>query len=137
MIRSIIGFLKNYILRQYSEEIRKQEGMEKFTISDRTAAKVQDLLRASAVLDGRNVVEEKDLDNLFYLICMVGNKEEKTRLQGIIDTTKNYFYKDREVLGRVFSIMNIFRQFKIILAGKYMVQDKDLIFVERWEPAKE
>ena len=92
-LRADIGYdgmihdFKNYILRQYSEEMRKKEGMEKYTISDRTTAKVQDLLRASAVLDGRNVVEEKDLDNLFYLICMVGNKEEKTRLQGILDTT--------------------------------------------------
>jgi len=124
-----ILFLKNYILRQYSEEMRKKEGMEKFTISDRTSAKVQDLLRASAVLDGRNVVEEKDLDNLFYLICMVGNKEEKTRLQGIIDTAKNYFYKDKELLGRVFTIMNIFRQFKITLAEKPLIEDEELILV--------
>ena len=128
-IPEYVLFLKNYILRQYREEIRKKEGMDDFTISDRTTAKVQDLLRASAVLDGRLVVEEKDLDNLFYLICMVGNKEAKARLQGIIDTTKNYFYKDKELLGRIFTIMNIFRHFKHILGTKSLVGDEEFIVI--------
>jgi MoxR-like ATPase len=128
-IPEYILFLKNYILRQYIDETQKIENGYNFTISDRTTAKVQDLLRTSAVLDGRSVVEEKDLDNLYYLICMVGKEDERARLKGIIDTTKRYFHQDKELLQRIFNIINIFRDIKFSKDPKALVEHKNFIFI--------
>ncbi|MGA1794349.1 MAG: AAA family ATPase [bacterium] len=111
-IPEYILFLKNYIIRKYTEESKRIEGGYNFMISDRTAAKTQNLLRASAILDGRAVVEERDLNNLYYLICIVGKEEEKRRLKGIIDATKKYFFDDKQLLNRLFNIMSIFRTIK-------------------------
>ena len=128
-IPEFILFLKNYILRQYIDETKKIENSYNFTISDRTTAKVQDLLRASAVLDGRSVVEEKDLDSLFYLISMVGKEDEKERLKGIIDTTKRYFHQDKELLQKIFNLINIFRTIKSAKDPKSLVEHQNFILI--------
>jgi len=128
-IPDYILFLKNYILRQYIDETKKTENAYNFTISDRTTAKVQDLMRASAILDGRSVVEERDLDSLYYLICMVGKEEEKARLKGIIDTTKRYFHQDKELLQKIFNIINIFRAIKSSRDPNALVEHKNFILI--------
>lgn len=111
-IPDYILFLKSYIVRQYINETKKTEGKYNFTISDRTATKIQDLLRASAIFNGRTMVQEEDLNNLYFLICMVGIEEEKKRLKGIIETTKRYFSQDKELLTRTFEIIQVFRSIK-------------------------
>lgn len=124
-IPEYILFLKNYIVRKYTEETKRVEGGYNFMISDRTAAKTQNLLRASAILDGRAVVEERDLNNLYYLICIVGKEEEKKRLKGIIDATKKYFFDDKQLLNRLFNIMNIFRTIKSAKDPSALVEHKN------------
>lgn len=124
-IPEYILFLKNYIIRKYTEEARRIEGGYNFMISDRTAAKTQNLLRASAILDGRAVVEERDLNNLYYLVCIVGKEEEKKRLKGIIDATKKYFFDDKHLLNRLFNIMSIFRTIKSAKDPSALVEHKN------------
>lgn len=128
-IPEYVLFLKNYILRQYILETKKIDGGYNFMISDRTAAKVQNLLRASAILDGRKVVEEKDLNNLYYLICMVGKEEEKKRLKGIIDTSKKYFYDDKRLLIKLFDIMNIFQAIKSSKDPSSLIEHKNFVMI--------
>jgi MoxR-like ATPase len=108
-----ILFLKNYILNKYVEETRNVvSGRENYTISDRKRVKIQDMLRASAVLDGRQQVEDKDLDNLYYVVGTLGRDEDKRRLNKITSAARNYFRQDKKVLENVFdaiSILNIIK----------------------------
>ena len=112
-IPEYILFLKNYILRRYIEETRAQDpNQANYSISDRTSVKIQDLLRASAILDFRMEIEEKDLDQLYYMVCIVGKKEEKERLTNIIETARRYFGPDRKILGDIFQLMQLIREIK-------------------------
>jgi len=108
-----ILFLKNYILNKYVEETRNVvSDRQDYTISDRKRVKIQDTLRASAVLDGRQQVEDRDLDNLHYVVCTLGRDEGKNRLNKIISAARNYFRQDKKVLENVFdaiSILNIIK----------------------------
>jgi len=113
VIPEYILFLKNYIVRKYSEEVRATDPEKpKFMISDRSSVKIQNFLRASAILDYRTRVEEKDLNQLYYLICMLGKDEEKDRLLTIVDTARKYFGSDREILEDVLQLMRAVRDMK-------------------------
>jgi MoxR-like ATPase len=112
-IPAYILLLKNHIFRQYIEETREQTPDKRnFTISDRTAAKSQDLLRASAILGGRPQANETDLDNLHYMICTLGKDEEKARFIKISSTARRYFNQDRELLDNIFDGIEIFNYIK-------------------------
>lgn len=112
-IPEYILFLKNYILRRYIEETKAQDpNQSNFTISDRTSVKIQDLFRASAILDFRMEVEEKDLDQIYYMVCIVGKKEEKERLSNIIETARRYFGPDRKILEDIFQLMQLIREIR-------------------------
>jgi MoxR-like ATPase len=106
-------FLKNHIINKYVEETRKVvSDRQDYTVSDRKRVKILDMLRASAVLDGRHQVEDKDLDNLHYVVCTLGRDEEKNRLHKITSAARNYFRQDKKVLENVFdaiSILNIIK----------------------------
>jgi len=108
-IPSYILLLKNHILRQYIDDTREQvPDKRNFTISDRTTAKSQDLLRASAILGGRPQANESDLDNLHYMICTLGRDEDKARFNKISSTARRYFSQDRELLENIFDGFEIF-----------------------------
>jgi len=108
-IPGYILLLKNHILRQYIEETREQvPDKRNYTISDRTTAKSQDLLRASAILDGRPQANETDLENLHYMICTLGRDEEKSRFIKICSAARRYFQQDREILENIFDAIHIF-----------------------------
>ncbi len=107
-IPGYVLFLKNYILKKYIEETRNMVSDKKdFTISDRKSVKIQDTLRACALLDGRYQVEEQDLDKLYYAVCTLGRDEEVSRLNKITAAARNYFRQDRHVLENVFSGIEI------------------------------
>jgi len=108
-IPGYILLLKNHILRQYIEETREQvPDKRNYTISDRTSAKAQDLLRASAILDGRPQANEADLDNLQYMICTLGRDDEKSRFTKICSAARRYFQQDKEILENIFDGISIF-----------------------------
>ncbi|MEW5803342.1 MAG: AAA family ATPase, partial [bacterium] len=113
VIPEYILFLKNYIVRRYIEEVRATD-VEKsdFMISDRTSVKIQNLLRTSAMLDCRCTVEEKDLNQMYYLICMLGKEEEKDRLLAIVDFARKYFGSDSEILEDVLQLMRAVQEMK-------------------------
>ena len=109
VIPGYILFLKNYILKKYIEETRNTVSeLREFTISDRKSVKTQDTLRATAILEGRTRVEEKDLDSLYFVVCTLGREEEKNRLLKIINAAKNYFRQDRDILENIFNAIGIF-----------------------------
>lgn len=108
-ISGYVLFLKNYIIKKYIEETRAMISDKKdFTVSDRKSAKMQDTLRANALIDGRQEVEEKDLESLYYVICTLGRDEEKTRFDKILSATKNYFRQDKTILENIFNAIGIF-----------------------------
>jgi len=107
-ISGYVLFLKNYIIKKYIEETRTMISDKKdFTISDRKSAKTQDTLRAHALIEGRQEVEEKDLESLYYVICTLGREEEKIRFDKILSATKNYFRQDRAILENIFNAIGI------------------------------
>jgi MoxR-like ATPase len=112
-IPGYVLFLKNYILKKYIEETRATHSDRKdFTVSDRKSVKMQDTLRAVAFLDGREEVDEQDLDSLFFAVCTVGREEEIARLAKITAAARNYFRQDRDILDNMFNaidILNIIR----------------------------
>jgi len=112
-IPDYIIFLKNYIVRRYMEEVRASDPEQpNYLVSDRTSVKIQNLLRAAALLDFRTTVEEKDLDQMYYLLCILGKREEKERLDTIVDTARKYFRDDREVLEDVLSMIRLVWEMK-------------------------
>ncbi|MGA1875154.1 MAG: AAA family ATPase [bacterium] len=114
VISEYILFLKNYILRKYIEEIRAVDpGRSDFTISDRTSVKIQDLLRASAILDHRMEVEEKDLNQMHYLVCTVGKDDDKERLLNTIHNARKYLEHDKEALKDAFQLMQLVNEIKL------------------------
>jgi len=109
-------FLKNYIINKYVEETRNVvSDRQDYTVSDRKRVKIQDTLRASAFLDSRQQVEDKDLDNLYYIICTLGREEEHKRLAKITTAARNYFRQDKKVLENVFDAIHILN---VIKAGE-------------------
>jgi len=127
-IPEYILFLKNYILRRYIEETRAQDpNQANFTISDRTSVKIQDLLRASAILDFRMEVEEKDLDQIYYLVSIVGKKEEKDRLSNIIETARRYFGPDRKILEDIFQLMQVIREIRFMNGDKNINKSQKIV----------
>jgi len=107
-IPGYVLFLKNYILKKYVEETRNMVSDRKeFTISDRTLVKTQDTLRACAILEGREQVEEKDLDNLYYVVCALGREDDKARLTKVTGTAKNYFRQDRDTIDNILNAIGI------------------------------
>ncbi|MGA1867546.1 MAG: AAA family ATPase [bacterium] len=130
IIPRYILFLKNYILRQYINETRTLDnGLENFTISDRTTAKVQDLFRASALLNGRIKANESDLNTLPYLICCLGKDEETSLLKRIIGATIHYFRDDKEVLITFFKLFDIFKKLQHSTHIEESSKDPNLICV--------
>ncbi|MEW6378462.1 MAG: AAA family ATPase [bacterium] len=112
-IPDYILFLKNYIVRRYIEEVRSTDPERPdFIIGDRTSVKIQNLLRASAILDYRTAVEEKDLEQMYYLICMLGKNNEKERLSTIVETARKYFGDDKEVLEDILPISRLVWEMK-------------------------
>ena len=127
VIPEYVLFLKNYIVRKYAEEVRATDPERpKFMISDRTSVKIQNLLRASAILDYRTRVEEKDLDHLHYLICMLGKDEEKNRLLTIVDTARKYFGSDKQILEDILQLMRVVREMKRPQKDRKVIQTLNL-----------
>ena len=107
-IPGYVLFLKNYILKKYIEETRNTVSEKKdFTISDRTSVKLQDTLRALAILDGRHKVEEQDIEGLHYAACTIGRDDEKTRFDKISTAARNYFRQDKGILENIFEAIEI------------------------------
>jgi len=124
-IPGYVLFLKNYILKKYIEETRNMISDRKdFTISDRKSAKTQDTLRAVAFIDGRNEVEEKDLEGLYYVICTLGRDDEKTRFEKILSATKNYFRQDKNILENLFNAISVFNIIKASEGTEALKSDK-------------
>jgi MoxR-like ATPase len=124
-ISGYILFLKNYILKKYIEETRTMISDKKdFTISDRKSAKAQDTMRAGAIIEGRQEVEEKDLDSLYYVICTLGREDEKTRFDKILSATKNYFRQDKSILENMFNAISIFGTIKACKDNEALKTDR-------------
>lgn len=124
-IPGYVLFLKNYILKKYIEETRNVLSDRKdYTISDRKSVKTQDTLRASAILDGRHAVEEKDLDSLYYSVCTLGREDDTTRLNKILNASRNYFRQDKQILENIFDAISILQLIKASRDNETLKSDK-------------
>lgn len=75
-VPSDILFIKNIILHYYIDAMKKRVGRD-FYISPRRQAKLVDLLRALALLDGRLVVSEEDLHGMYLGICTLNSENDE------------------------------------------------------------
>lgn len=129
-IPGYVLFLKNYAVKRYTEETRNTvPDKREFMISNRTSVKTQDTLRASAILDARLTVDEKDLDNLIYILCTIGKEEEKERLKKIIAAAKNYFRQDKALLESCFDAIGVLNVIKSNRANRSLQSDEGFMQV--------
>ncbi|MFH0926766.1 MAG: MoxR family ATPase [bacterium] len=125
-IPDFILFIKNYILKQYIHRNRRsRQENSTFTISDRTSAKTQNLLKASALLAGRKEVSIDDLDNLHYLICTIGKEDEIKELKMIVDEAKQRFKHDLKVLNILGYLLRSFNEFQDEEKRKLIIEDTE------------
>lgn len=75
-VPSDILFIKNIILHYYIDAMKKRIGRD-FYISPRRQAKLVDLLRALALLDGRLVVSEENLYGMYLGICTLNSENDE------------------------------------------------------------
>jgi len=109
-------------LKKYIEEVRATDpDRVNYTIGDRTSVKIQKLLRASAILDYRTEVDEKDLKQIYYMVCMLGKDEDIERLLITIDTSIRYFKEDKELLEEVLPIVQLVQEMKFSRGEKLSI----------------
>lgn len=62
-----VDYLKNLVVVAFEEEMKKYR--DRYYISPRTISKSNDLLKVNALYNERMLVEEGDVEQLYYLIC--------------------------------------------------------------------
>jgi MoxR-like ATPase len=72
-----IRYLKNMVAAAFESEMRKYR--QDYYLSPRTISKSNDCLKANALLDGRDKVNEKDVENLYYLFCTINEPLDEAR----------------------------------------------------------
>jgi MoxR-like ATPase len=86
-----IDYLKNLVVVAFEEEIKKYR--EKYYISPRTISKCNDLLKTNALYYNRMVVEEGDVEQLYYLICTLNEPLTEDRQLISQDLFKKVYQK--------------------------------------------
>jgi MoxR-like ATPase len=72
-----MNYLKNLVVVAFEEEMKKYR--DNFYISPRTITKSNDLLKANALLEGRNTVNKNDVEKLYYLFCTLNEPLDNDR----------------------------------------------------------
>lgn len=62
-----IDYLKNLVVVAFEEEMKKYR--DKYYISPRTISKCNDMLKTNALYNNRLLVDESDVEQLYYLVC--------------------------------------------------------------------
>ncbi|MCB0279461.1 MAG: AAA family ATPase [Calditrichaeota bacterium] len=73
-----VKYFKNLVVVSFEEEMKKYR--QKYYISPRTISKSNDLMKATALLNGRFRVTEEDVEGLYHMFCTVNEplNEERT-----------------------------------------------------------
>ena len=82
-----INYLKNLVVVAFEEEMKKYR--DNYYISPRTITKSNDLLKANALLEGRDTVNKSDVEKLYYLFCTLNEPLDNDRTL----LSKNLFLK--------------------------------------------
>lgn len=105
-------YFTNLVVRHYEyarnrhlrENNKTYQGSQEFYISPRTQAKSLDLLRAVALMNGRQAVEFDDVHKLGMIFTTLGSEDEKQLFTKSFTTTMN-----------TLSVSNGFEQLKVLL----------------------
>jgi MoxR-like ATPase len=84
-----INYLKNMVAAAFESEMKKYR--QDYYLSPRTISKSNDCLKANALLDGRRKVNEKDVENLYYLFCTINEPLDENRTLTSQDLFKRVF----------------------------------------------
>ena len=84
-----ILYLKNMVAAAFESEMRKYR--QDYYLSPRTISKSNDCLKANALLDGRRKVNEKDVEDLYYLFCTINEPLDEHRTLKSQDLFKRVF----------------------------------------------
>lgn len=84
-----INYLKNMVAAAFESEMRKYR--QDYYLSPRTISKSNDCMKANALLDGRMKVNEKDVENLYYLFCTINEPLDEHRTLISQDLYKRVF----------------------------------------------
>ncbi|MDP8254695.1 MAG: AAA family ATPase [Candidatus Alcyoniella australis] len=107
-------YVKNIVIRSFVDTMRKTD--PEFYISPRRQAKVIDLLRASALLAGRNVVEEPDLEKMYMGLCTLNSENGETEVfRKTVRNTLQFLSADqtvREQITFLSGVLNGIDEFK-------------------------
>lgn len=109
-----INYLKNMVAASFESELKKYRSST--YLSPRTISKSNDLLKANALLAGRDKVNESDVEHLFYLFCTLDEplNEDKSLLsqdlfKRVFRSRVQYFHaikKELRPLLLTFEFMN-------------------------------
>lgn len=86
-----VDYLKNMVVVAFEEEMKKYR--ENYYLSPRTISKSNDLLKANALYNHRMIVEEKDVESLYYLICTLNEPITEDRSLISQDLFKKVYQK--------------------------------------------
>lgn len=110
-----IIFIKNVIVRDFVDAMRKN--VPDYYISPRRQAKTLDLLKASAMIEGRDRVEDRDLGNIHYMLTTLNNtNDEQKVLKQEVERKVRFYNVNRTlretiiVLTRALAIVQEIRQ---------------------------
>jgi MoxR-like ATPase len=86
-----VDYLKNLVVVAFEEEMKKYR--DKYYISPRTISKCNDMLKTNALYNNRLIVEEGDVEQLYYLICTLNEPLSEDRELVSQDLFKKVYQK--------------------------------------------
>jgi len=103
--------ISDKIMSSYRLIKREYEKNTKKYISDRTAKKALKVLRASAVLNGREEVNLNDLHELFFVFCTLNNDVEENMFQAAYDKIVEKEQAEKEIMESLVKIEEVVDNF--------------------------
>lgn len=120
VVPEFVSFMKNVFVNRFVGEMRKHDS--NFFISPRKQAKLNDFLRAAALIKGRYTVNMDDLRELYLALCTLNSyvslknmdKSEKDLYIDVYQKTMSHFKANGAIAQVEFliNIRNIFQEIK-------------------------
>lgn len=120
VVPEFVSFMKNVFVNRFVGEMRKNDS--NFFISPRKQAKLNDFLRAAALIKGRYTVNMDDLRELYLALCTLNSyvslknmdKSEKDLYIDVYQKTMSHFKANGAIAQVEFliNIRNIFQEIK-------------------------
>ena len=113
-----VKYFKNIVVVAFEEEMKKYR--QNYYISPRTISKSNDLMKATALLNGRFTVTEEDVEGLYFMFCTVNEplNEEKTLIsqdlfKQVYQKRLQYFHSIKDDLIPLLYIFEFMHQLQL------------------------